>query len=213
MINISECKIRFANYDDIPAIMQYIDKYWKKNHILARDKELFEWQYINYGQVNFVIATDINDKIQGILGYIPYSQSSDKDIALALWKANHSESFLGIRMLLFLKKELEYNNIVCTGINMKTTSKIYAQCGFMVGKMSQWYRLSNTRNYIIGKIKDYNIPCCSDLGYSLSLLDNIGEIQSWIKSKKENDVPYKSLEYLKKRYFEHPYYQDRKSVV
>ena len=91
--------IRFAEYDDIPAIMNYIDNYWKKGHILAVNQALFKWQYVNHERVNFVIGLNEENNICGILGFIPYSADDDKDIALALWKARHSESFLGIRLI------------------------------------------------------------------------------------------------------------------
>lgn len=208
MIIISSCTIRYAEYNDIPAIMQYIDDYWKKNHILATNRELFEWQYINNERVNFVLGIDESNNIQGILGYVPYSEDDDKDIALALWKANHSESFLGIRLLLFLMKEKKDRDIVCPGINMATTSKIYTQCGFKVGLMNQWYRLSNNREYVIGKIVDNNIPTCRESAYSLILLNSVNDLEKckYITSRKNTDTPYKSLEYLKKRYFNHPAY-------
>lgn len=209
MVIIGACTIRFAEYEDIPAIMKYIDEYWKKGHILATNRELFEWQYIYNEKVNFVLGLDEANHIQGILGFIPYSREDDKDIALALWKANRSESFLGIRLLLFLKKNGKYRNIVCPGINMRTTSKIYTQCGFQIGIMHQWYRLSNSRDYIIGKIVDHDIPTCCKSQYSLILLNNITELEkcTWIQLRKGLDCPYKSLDYLKKRYFNHPAYE------
>lgn len=208
MIIISSCTIRFAEYNDIPEIMQYIDDYWKKNHILATNRELFEWQYIDNERVNFVLGLDENNNIQGILGFVPYSREDDKDIALALWKANHSESFLGIRLLLFLMKEEKYRDIVCPGINMATTSKIYTQCGFKVDVMNQWYRLNSNGEYIIGKIEDDVIPSYNNSDYSMVLLNSIHDIErcKWITSRKKTDTPYKSLEYLKKRYFNHPAY-------
>ena len=38
---MGEVKIRFAEKDDITAIMAFIDRYWKKDHILARDRDFF----------------------------------------------------------------------------------------------------------------------------------------------------------------------------
>ena len=43
---MGECKIRLAVYNDIPLIMRFIDEHWKKGHILAANRTLFEWQYI-----------------------------------------------------------------------------------------------------------------------------------------------------------------------
>ena len=36
-------EIRLANKSDIDSIMKFIDKYWKKNHIMSRNRELFEY--------------------------------------------------------------------------------------------------------------------------------------------------------------------------
>ena len=55
---MGEYNIRFADYEDITTIMRFIDEYWKKGHILARDSELFEWQYVEDGKVNFVLGFD-----------------------------------------------------------------------------------------------------------------------------------------------------------
>ena len=41
--------IRFAVREDIPAIMEFIEEYWAHGHILAHDRELFDFQYV-YGE-------------------------------------------------------------------------------------------------------------------------------------------------------------------
>ena len=51
--------IRMATEKDIPSIMKYIDTNWKKNHILARDRKLFTWQYDMNGKVNMIIGEDL----------------------------------------------------------------------------------------------------------------------------------------------------------
>ena len=64
--------IRFATKEDIEAIMLFIDRCWRKDHILARDRELFEWQYGGADErVNIVLGLDENGNIQGMLGFIP----------------------------------------------------------------------------------------------------------------------------------------------
>ena len=37
--------IRFAEEKDIPEIMKFIDEYWRKNHIMSRNRSLFEFQH------------------------------------------------------------------------------------------------------------------------------------------------------------------------
>ena len=38
--------IRLAKYDEIPQIMAFIENYWKKDHILARDRGFFEYEFL-----------------------------------------------------------------------------------------------------------------------------------------------------------------------
>ena len=40
-------EIRLANENDIDSIMTFIDEHWKKNHILAVDRELFKYEYLS----------------------------------------------------------------------------------------------------------------------------------------------------------------------
>jgi hypothetical protein len=204
---MNDYNIRFADYSDIPAIMKYIDTYWRKDHILARDRKLFEWQYVNYGRVNFVVGTDENGDIQGILGYIPYDNNDDKDIAIALWKANKSAAFLGIRLLMFLIKEEKHKNIICTGINMSTTPKIYEQFGMKVVRMNHWYRLCKGADYVIGKIADTEIPEILVDKFTLHMIDSADDLDKVVRKINVDSVPRKSEEYLKKRYFDHPAYR------
>ena len=62
-------EIRLANKSDIDSIMKFIDKYWKKNHIMSRNRELFEYEFLeDDGTVNFLLAIDRkNGLIQALL--------------------------------------------------------------------------------------------------------------------------------------------------
>lgn len=197
--------IRLAEKKDVTNIMQFINHYWKKGHILATNRELFEWQYITNDQVNIVIGIDENEVIQGILGFIPYSNDKKKDIALALWKANHAKTFLGIQLLLFLIKEVPHRHIICTGINLQTTEKIYKKLGMKVDTMIHWYRLNAKMKYQIAKINNNYIPSYTNLQYELIPISTFEPILTLLKNNQT--VPYKSREYLYKRYFDHPCYR------
>ena len=108
-----EYSIRFANVDDISQIMCFINSYWKKNHILGTNRELFEWQYCSDKKVNMVIGLDDNQQIQGVLGYIPYSNTEEKDFALSLWKVKEGTAFLGVKLLLFLLDNEPHRYMFC----------------------------------------------------------------------------------------------------
>ena len=148
--------IRFAKADDIPDIMCFIEKYWRKNHIMSRDRRLFEFQHKWGEEVSFVISEKDGD-ITGLLGYIPYS-GKNRDITLAIWKTTKTEETMqGINMLTFLQKNGDVRTIAAPGINPKTRS-IYKFLGLNTGKMKQWYRLRKIDEYKIAKVNNATIP-------------------------------------------------------
>lgn len=203
--------IRFAAQKDSRAIMQFIDHCWRKGHILSRDEKLFHWQYDGVeDRLNIVIALDDNEDIQGMLGYIPYFQSDEKDLVLALWKANSNTGFLGLELLRFLIANEPHRSVMCTGINLETTGKIYSFLGINVRQMQQWYRLRNSSEYRIADIKDADIPLCpADNGTEFKIIGDDKGLREWEDQYGkfvETNMPYKGFEYLKHRYFEHPMY-------
>lgn len=207
---MTEYNIRFATQEDIGAIMSFIDANWRKNHILSRDKKLFEWQYIDDNNVNMVIGEDMEGEIQAILGYIPYSSGKEKDISLALWKAKEGTNFLGVKLLLFLLEKIPHRNVFCNGINMETTAIIYQRLGMKTGDLKQWYRLGNKKDYKIARIVDRRLP---DINKQVNVkLERIKDIDTLLKNLNEkmfdtHMVPFKSMFYVAKRYFEHPLYE------
>lgn len=204
-----EYTIRYAQENDIPAIKKYIDNNWKKGHILAQENGLFEWQYFS-NKWDYVIALDSNGIIQGIIGFISYDDSPEKDIAISMWKANAGTGFLGIKLLMYLMENEPHRTLFSPGINMTTSGVVYKRMKISTGRMNQWYRLRKVDEYKIAKIKDYNIPnvknsdIISFVKYN-SFSDFITDFDINKYVSKES-IPYKSLSYLKRRYFQHPSY-------
>ena len=201
--------VRFANVDDIPEIMRFIDENWRKGHILAKDRKLFEWQYINGNKLNMVVGEDENHTMQGILGYVPYAEGDEKDFSLALWKAKNGTAFLGVKLLMFLMQEEPHRHVFCNGINLGTTEGIYQRMGFKTGKLKQWYRLCDLQEYKIAKVEQKIIPNVNAISnVKLVKLVNYSDLKS-NASEKMFDMtvtPHKSEGYISKRYFEHPAY-------
>ena len=50
--------VRKAEISEIPAVMQFIAEHWKKDHILAVDRDFFEWMYVQGDELNFNLAVD-----------------------------------------------------------------------------------------------------------------------------------------------------------
>lgn len=206
---MEEYKIRYANYDDIPAIKKFINDNWKKDHILVREDGLFEWQYTS-NKLDYIIATDINGDIQGMLGFISYSDDENRDIATSMWKANPGTGFLGIKLLMFIQNNEKYRTLFSPGINVRTSGGIYKRMQIAMGKMNQWYRLNDIDEYKIAKIEEKKIPayCSSDKCTTVKYESYKQFVDDFKHSKyvSKRTVPYKSIEYIKRRYFSHPFY-------
>jgi len=111
--------IRLAKQSEIYKIMDYIDKNWKKGHILAVNEELFRYEFEMEGRINVAISIDKKGDINGIEGFIPYSQNN-KDIMLTLWKVNKTKNpLLGIELFNFIRNQKNVNLIASPGINKK----------------------------------------------------------------------------------------------
>lgn len=201
--------IRLANENDIPHIMEFIDKYWRHNHILSKNRIIFEFQYKWDNEISFVVSEQ-NEEITGVLGFIPYD-SHNRDITLALWKTNKTnDTMQGIKLLSFLREDENVKTVSCPGINPKTIP-IYKFLGLHTGKMEQWYRLRRIDDYKIAKVLDNYIPVVnldrkidiieikdfSDLEGNFRIDDCLIRDRQLIKSKN----------YLKRRYFEHPVFK------
>ncbi len=208
---MKECNVRQACRDDMPYIMGFIDMYWKKNHILARDKALFDWQYgqEDASDLNMMIGTD-QGEVQGVLGFVPYGSTNEKDIALALWKANPATGFLGIKLLLYLLQKIPNRNLFCVGINPATTGDIYRHMKLKTGTMHQWYRLRALSNYKIAAIQSKSIPLYIGEQAELVQYQTFDELLSafdYDQYVTKEQIPYKSKAYFEKRYYRHPSYQ------
>lgn len=198
--------IRFAKESDIPVIMEFINKYWKTNHIMSRDRKLFEFQHKWNDEISFVLSEHDNT-INGILGYIPYDKEN-RDVTLAIWKTNKTaETMQGVNILSFLRENGSIHTVSAPGINPKTIS-IYKFLGLGTGKMKQWYRLRDVTDYKIAKVTDKIIP-----EYIVSDNIIIDKIDSFLIAKTEFGLENclfrekqlkKSLDFVERRYFNHP---------
>ena len=64
-------KIQFLQGHDELKVREFINQEWRENHVLAKSKDLFDWQYMNKdGSYNFIVAK-LGNNIIGILGFIP----------------------------------------------------------------------------------------------------------------------------------------------
>jgi predicted nucleic acid-binding Zn finger protein len=214
------CKRRQIN-----DLFLFLKKYWGKNHILLKDKKLFDWQYKNNlnKNYNFIVAVSKKNEILGILGFIPLSHFSKKlkfikRAWLSIWIIKNKISFpgLGIGMINYLEKKIGFKTILNIGLNnrvvplfksLKYRTGILDQYLLINDRIKKFSILSNYKNSRLsfrssGKnFKDYKLSDMSERDFK-SLK---------IKTKKSlfKIEPKKDADYIINRYLKHPRYRYR----
>lgn len=196
--------IRFADITEIDELQAFIDREWRKGHILARDRAFFEWMYLQDGRVNFAISKN-DGGIDGILGFVPYDEEATQ-MALTVWKALKSENGLvGMSLLAFIEKELRPSLLATPGINPDTTAAIYKYFKHEVGKMKHYYRLAKKAEYHIadhvGDVQVKGVRQREDV--TVSRIDSFEDFAAGGIRFPGNAIQ-KDAWYIRRRYFEHP---------
>lgn len=201
--------IRLCTKGDIEDLKEFLDNKWKKNHILTRDNSLLDFQHKNKNIYNFVISRDSNNKINGVLGFIPTFQfdrtlENNSCIWLAIWKVDEeiSSAGLGVVLIKWLEQKLNPKFIGTVGQNIEV-NKLYEILGFYVGQMTHYYFANkDCKEYkILKNINKNNISRISDNALDIKSI-NFNEIDDnvFINSPKKTKL------YVKNRFLNHPTY-------
>jgi len=191
-------------------IIEFIKKNWKEDHILVKDKFLFDYMYKDGedGKLNFILGIE-KEKIEAILGFEKYTTEENGDIFLEIWKSVNN-SMLGLKCLEYL---LDKFKISSCGINLKTIP-IYKFLDFKIGKLKHYYLLNDKiEKFNIARIekKLQNIDCLNikngleGIVIEFKSMEELLEKCNYNNFKKYNF--FKSIEYFNKIYFNHPYYK------
>lgn len=205
-------EIRLAFFNEISELMSFINTYWKSGHILAVDRDFFEYEMVVDGKVNFLIAkTKDTGIIEGILGFLPCSRCAEKlDIWGVVWKTiPGAMPMLGMELKKRLMTEIGARTDLGVGANPSTSipllSKIYH---YYTAKMKHYYRLSDIEEYKIAKIGNKEIyEYCANEKIEVIELISCQALESFFDFATILDViPYKDIWYYNKRFYEHPIY-------
>ena len=82
---------------DKPQFFDFLNNYWKKNHIFVKSELLFDYQHKSKSGYNFLISKNEN-KITSVLGFIP-SDTKENHLWLAIWKSKSEKGVEGISLL------------------------------------------------------------------------------------------------------------------
>ena len=139
MVDIALCPT-----SDAPHLMRFIDKHWRKDHVLARNLSVLDWYYGNKDYYNFLVAREGSEYL-AILGFLDSTRFGSKqggvdEIWLALWKSRDDVHVpaLGLRLLMALKQHYPDRPIRVLGLS-EVAEKIYRKMNYTVSALQQFF--------------------------------------------------------------------------
>lgn len=139
--------IHFCKEGEVNELVEFIDNYWRKDHIFVLSRKLLDWQHYDSvnRRYNFVIAKHkLSGEIHSILGFVPTYQFDDKidntEVWPCIWKSRddiHVKG-LGVALYYYLKSNIEIETISILGISEVALS-IYKHWNFSTGKIEHYY--------------------------------------------------------------------------
>ena len=213
-MELSLYNIRLIRKDELKKLQEFLDVYWKENHILCVSDAMFEFQHgkAENGLYDFLVAEHIEtSEFHAVLGFINSSTYDGGDwnhpssIWGAVWKVrddvhNKEISKIGLGILFHLIKmfpDVPY----CTSGLSRFAKSIYDAIHFHFSTMTQYY-IAN--------------PCCHEfkiaahpvvksapdasLNVKMRALTEIPEIDCMY-------LPQKNKAYIEGRYVNHPFYR------
>lgn len=202
-MKIEKCKII-----DKELLLTYIDQFWQKNHILVKNKDLFNWQHQDKLFCNFYVFKN-EEKICGILGFIPTYQydkslAKNKDYFGAIWSVNKLAPPAAGHFL--MKKLINTENPNFIGfVGISEQAKFfYKKWKLKINSLNHYFIInSSLKEFKILKKNrsENNFLAAKNTKFKLIKIDNVSELKLVHKYK-----PEKTINYLVKRYQKHPVY-------
>ncbi|EMZ38195.1 hypothetical protein [Helicobacter bilis] len=210
-------EIRLATPNDIDNIMAFLKEYWDKNHILAVNRDFFEYEFRVGDRVNYILAVNRQTgKIDACEGIYIYSKGDDDtepfDMSGGMFRTSPNAllPFLGLEIL-YRKRfmmSVKMRSYIGIGAKKETTyilTKKYFKDD-MVGRLDHFYRLNDKKEYKIARITHKTILDIESKDQAELVLfrdfKQMYEVFDNESFKKHN--PYKSPWYINKRYFNNP---------
>lgn len=206
--------IRLANFNDINLITDFIRDNWRKDHALASNRELFEYEFLEKdGSVNFVLAIDRKtEMLEAISGFLKASHDENHlDIWGVMWMTRPNNiALLGIELLKRRDFLTGCRTAMGVGDNPDTAVPLISKLmNRYVAKMNHYYILSDRKEYKIASVNEHNRNIyVNRKKYEIIHFESIRELTKYYDMENNINVrPYKDNWYIDHRYFKHISYK------
>lgn len=207
--------IRRAKYEEIDDIMSYLDSYWKKGHILAVNRDIFEYEFVDdEKKVNMYICREKSSgNVCALEGYIYTAYDKNlRDAWGAIWhsRADNKILLLGTYLRRKMMNEIGIRHFVGVGNNPNTSLRIaQSEFGEYTCKMDHFYRLNQIGDYRIAVINHKNSKHgnkAPENRYEFKRIQTAEELSVFDWNRFTGQVPFLDQWYITRRYVNHPVY-------
>jgi len=209
-------KISICKKDEIDDVVEFIDKYWKKDHALVKSRSLMDWQYYNEQNqtYNFIIARNkATGEIHAIEGFISTShfdpQISKPMTWGSIWKAIPDVAPPGLGFVVKKYRETEYDSEYNCEVGISVDAKKYnTQFKNTIFALNNWYITNpDIEKYELVECKSHQSSVSHDNNYSNVAYIDI-DPEKWYLISDDLRIPeFKSKDYYANRFFNHPIYK------
>lgn len=210
--------LKKCSFEERPKLVEFIDKYWKKDHIFVLSKEMLDFQHFNPTNNEYEFAIGVNpetNEIDGVSGIIPLSHydpelSKYNETWGGIWKTrsdvhNDGIGLLGLELFEFFDKYESHG-----GFGMsKIAYRFFKRKGYKMCELNQYYILNDSiTEFKIAKIPQH-IPSkkisSENTVFSIREIDDIEAVD--VSTIDNCYWPRKSKRYLINRFMRHPIYK------
>lgn len=203
--------IRRARMEDIPLIMDFLDRHWEKGCLMSRDRAFFEYEHVIGGEVNFIVAGHRDTgSIDAVQGFIPCSRNEGFDYFGVFWIAKRASGTPLLGMEIAENAHRFHQGRYSFGVGLRADTAVRVVSGNyqdMVGKLHQYYRLNPDARHKIAVIHKNRTAEPADCDRKLIPLPNMDAVRrAFDMDLLKGALPYKDAWYMEHRYFRHPYF-------
>ena len=220
ILNKSGLDVRFGCSSDIQPVMEFINDYWKIGHVLAIDRELFEYLYLEKsGQLNFVLAFEPEaNELIAILGFASSDLKLSR-VSTSMWRSREELRFrkysAGAAVYNFLIKKINPTTIFSNTISPHTI-KFYEFLRYDCFLMDHFVYVNNKKDKfkIVGN-PPQQFPSLPLSETPVAVLSAVIDSPDLLRALNETPFSYGSKDfwYLEKRYFKNPRFKYHVSEV
>jgi predicted N-acetyltransferase YhbS len=140
-------EIDWLRSKDVPELQAFIDRHWRRGHVLARDERLLRWQYRHPAgeELVSVLAARDGGRLAGFLGLVqtPFAWLGERQSGawLAMWSVEPEARSSGLGLALLVEALQRFEVVACIGFN-ETAGRIFSGIGFEVRPtLPRWVRM------------------------------------------------------------------------